>query len=43
MNVHNLHDEKHPTDRYNRPKIEILEFTQNTEAIVTYPRDQGTK
>ena len=37
MNVHNLHDEKHPIDRYNRPKIEILEYSQNTEAIVSYP------
>lgn len=39
LNTHNTHNEKHPTDRFNSPKLEIVEFVRNEEAIISYPDD----
>ena len=40
LNCHNIQDDKHPTDRYNRPKLAILEYSVEKEAIIKYPDDE---
>ena len=39
LNCHNIHDERHPTDRYNSPKLAIEDYQIDADAIITYPGD----
>lgn len=37
LNCHNIQDDRHPTDRYNKPELAIESFQIDSDAKITYP------